>query len=50
MGLPLIIEEIFKLRPADKFPRKSVLDQRPKSSIEEDLKKEERKSVSLPQS
>ena len=55
MGFPLIIEEIFELLPADKFPRKSVSDssslpQRPESSIEEDLKKEDRKSISLPQS
>ena len=46
MSFPLIIEEIFKLPPANKFPRRSVSDssfqpQRPKSSIEEDLKKEE---------
>ena len=55
MDFPVIIEEIFQLHPADKFPRKSVSDsssqpQRPKSSIEEDLKKEDRRSVSLPQS
>ena len=55
MGFPLIIKEIFKLLPADKFPRMSVSDsssqlQRPKLSIEEDLKKEDRKSISLPQS
>ena len=45
MGFPLIIEEIFKLLPSvDKCPRKSVSDsssqpQRPKSSIEGDLRK-----------
>ena len=55
MGFPLIIEEIFKLLPADKFPRKSVSEffpqsQRPNSSIEEDLQKEDRKSISFPQS
>ena len=55
MGFPLITEEIFKLLPADNFPRKSISDsssppQKPKSSIEEDLKKEDRKFISLPQS
>ena len=55
MGFPLITEEIFKLLLTDKFPRKSVSDsfsqpQRPKSGIEEDLKKEERRSILLLQS
>ena len=45
MSFPLIIKEIFKLPPANKFPMRSVSDssfqpQSSKSSIEEDLKKE----------
>ena len=52
MDFPVIIEEIFKLLWADKFPRKSVSDsssqpQRPKLKR---TKKEDRKSISLPQS
>ena len=55
MGFPLIVEKIFKLLLANKFPRKSVSDssfqpQRLIPSIEEDLKEEERISISLPQS
>ena len=54
MGFPLIIKDIFKLLLANKFPRKSVSDssqpQRSKVSIGEDLKKQKRKSILLPQS
>ena len=55
IGFSLIIKEIYKLLRTNKFPKKSVSDfssqpQRPKSDIEEDLKKEERRSISLPQS
>ena len=48
-----LIEEVFKFLPADRFPRKSEVvesNQRPRSSIELDVKKTQRKSISLPQS
>ena len=48
-----LIEEVFKLLPADRFPRKteSVLGgNKPRSSIEMELMKAPRKSISLPQS
>ena len=47
-----LIEEVFKLLPADRFPRKteSVLGgNKPRSSIEMELMKAPRKSISLPQ-
>ena len=47
-----LIEEVFKLLPADRFPRKteSVLGgNKPHSSIEMELMKAPRKSISLPQ-
>ncbi|MCG7878353.1 MAG: hypothetical protein JAY75_14405 [Candidatus Thiodiazotropha taylori] len=51
---PQVIEEIYKLLPEEKFPRKehssSSSIPKPKSSIEEDIAKEESPSVSLPQS
>ena len=51
---PQVIEEIYKLLPEDKFSRKenssSALIPKPKSSIEEDIAKQESPSVSLPQS
>ena len=48
-----LIEEVFKFLPADRFPRKSEVvesNPRPRSSIELDVKKTQRKSISLPQS
>ena len=48
-----LIEEVFKLLPADRFPRKSeqVLGgNKPRSSIEMELMKAPKKSISLPQS
>ena len=48
-----VIEEIFKLLPSEKFPSKadaSTSISRPKSSIEGDIIKDEKKSISLPQS
>ena len=51
---PQVIEEIYKLLPEDKFPRKenssSASISKPKSSVEEDIVKQESPSVSLPQS
>ena len=47
-----LIEEVFKLLPADRFPRKTegVLGgNKPRSSIEMELMKAPRKSISLPQ-
>ena len=47
-----LIEEVFKLLPADRFPRKteSVLGgNKPRSSIEMELMKAPKKSISLPQ-
>ena len=47
------IEEVFKLLPADKFPKKTdeVLGgNRPRSSIEMEMLKAPKKSISLPQS
>ena len=48
-----LIEEVFKFLPADRFPRKSEVVEsspRPRSSIELDVKKMQKKSISLPQS
>ena len=48
-----VIEEIYKLLPKDKFSRKEISSAsipKPKSSIEEDVAKQESPSVSLPQS
>ena len=48
-----LIEEVFKLRPADRFPRKTddVLGgNKLRSSIEMELMKAQKKSISLPQS
>ena len=48
-----VIDEIYNLLPSDKFPRKVEADSHtllPKSSIEAELNKEEKKSLSLPQS
>ena len=48
-----LIEEVFKLLPADRFPRKTdnVLGgNKPRSSVEMELMKAPRKSISLPQS
>ena len=51
---PQVIEEIYKLLPEDKFPRKenssAASIPKPKSSIEEEIAKQESPSVSLPQS
>ena len=48
-----LIEEVFKLLPADRFPKKTddVLGgNRPRSSIEMEMMKAPKKSISLPQS
>lgn len=52
-----VIEEIFNLLPSDRFPKEadssipsSSSIPRPKSSIEEELVSQERRSISLPQS
>ena len=48
-----LIEKVFKLLPADRFPKKTddVLGgNRPRSSIEMELMKAPKKSISLPQS
>ena len=48
-----LIEEVFKLLPANRFPKKTddVLGgNRPRSSIEMELLKAPKKSISLPQS
>ena len=46
-----LIEEVFKFLPADRFPRKSEVvesNPHPRSSIELDVKKTQKKSISLP--
>ena len=48
-----LIEEVFKLLPADRFPRKTddvFGGNRPRSSIEMELMKAPKKSISLPHS
>ena len=48
-----VIDEIFNILPEEKFPRKEAGTEdnpRPKSSIESEMVKEKRKSISLPQS
>ena len=48
-----IVQEVFKLLPADMFPQKSEISSggnRPKSSIELEMQKVTKKSTSLPQS
>ena len=48
-----VIDEIFNILPEEKFPRKEAGtddNPRPKSSIESEMVKEKRKSISLPQS
>ena len=48
-----VIDEIFNILPEEKFPRKETGTEdnpRPKSSIESEMVKEKRKSISLPQS
>ena len=48
-----LIEEVFKLLPADRFPRKTdnvIGGNKPRSSIEMELMKAPKKSISLPQS
>ena len=48
-----LIEEVFKLLPADRFPRKTVDvlgGNMPRSSVEIELMKAPKKSISLPQS
>ena len=49
----MLIEEVLKLLPADMFPRKTDEfpgGNRPRSSIDLELKKVAKKSISLPQS
>ena len=49
----ILIEEVLKLLPADMFPRKTdefLVGNRPRSSIDLELQKVAKKSISLPQS
>ena len=53
MGFMNRVEEVFKLLPADTFPKKTeelLGGNRPRSSIELEIGKSTRKSISLPQS
>ena len=53
MGFLNLVEEVFKLLPADMFPKKTeelLGGNRPRSSIELEIRKATRKSISLPQS
>ena len=53
MGFMNLVEEVFKLLPADTFPKKTeelLRGNRPRSSIELEIGKSTRKSISLPQS
>ena len=53
MGFQNLVEEVFKLLPADMFPKKTeefLGGNRPRSSIELEIRKATKKSVSLPQS
>ena len=53
IGFANLVEEVFKLLPADMFPRKTeelLGGNRPRSSIELEVRKATKKSCSLPQS
>ena len=53
MGFQNLVEEVFKILPGDMFPKKTeeVLGgNRPRSSIELEIRKATKKSISLPQS
>ena len=53
MGFINLVEEVSKLLPADMFPKKTeelLGGNRPRSSIELEIRKSTRKSISLPQS
>ena len=53
MGFINLVEEVFKLLPANMFPKKTeelLGGNRPRSSIELEIGKSTRKSISLPQS
>ena len=53
MGFMNLVEEVFKLLPANTFPKKTeelLGGNRPRSSIELEIGKSTRKSISLPQS
>ena len=53
IGFQNLVEEVFKLLPADMFPKKTeefLGGNRPKSSIELEIRKATKKSISLPQS
>ena len=53
MGFVNLVEEVFKLFPADMFPKKTeefLGGNRPRSSIELEIRKATKKSISLPQS
>ena len=53
MGFINLVKEVFKLLPADMFPKKTeelLGGNRPRSSIELEIGKSTRKSISLPQS
>ena len=52
MGFVNLVEEVFKLLPADMFPKKTeefLGGNRPRSSIELEIRKATKKSISLPQ-
>ena len=52
-GFLNLVEEVFKLLPADMFPKKTeelLGGNRPRSSIELEIRKATKKSISLPQS
>ena len=53
MGFVTLVEEVLKLLPADMFPKKTeefLGGNRPRSSIELEIRKATKKSISLPQS
>ena len=53
MGFLILVEEVFRLLLADMFPRKTeefLGGNRPRSSIELEIRKASKKSISLPQS
>ena len=53
LGFLILVEEVFRLLLADMFPRKTkefLGGNRPRSSIELEIRKASKKSISLPQS
>ena len=46
-----LVDEVYKLLPSDRFPRKiQVASKRPRSSIEMQLMKDSKNNISIPQS